>query len=110
TESTPSYVDPAVAVGCVPGPPADVFMLGGVALHALTGKPTWPGDAAMALAAARTGDAGDVGARLAAAGVPDAMAEVVQRALSPDSADRGTAAEFALDLRYAGEPVAVELR
>ena len=27
--STPAYVDPAVAAGCVPGPPSDVFMLGG---------------------------------------------------------------------------------
>lgn len=109
-ESTPSYVDPAVAVGCVPGPSGDVFMLGGVALHALTGVPTWPGDAATALAAARTGELGDIAGRLAAAGVPEPVAAVVRRALSPDSLDRGTAAEFALDLRHSGTPVAVELR
>ena len=41
--STPAYVDPAVAAGCVPGPPSDVFMLAAVALHALTGAPLWHG-------------------------------------------------------------------
>jgi hypothetical protein len=112
-ESTPAYIDPAVAVGGVPGAPSDVFMLGGLALHALTGAPPWPGDdAEAALAAARAGafDGVDgVADRLAHAGVPPAMATVVCRALAVDPHRRGTAAEFALDLRHSGAPTAVEL-
>ena len=41
--ATPAYVDPTVAAGHLPGPPSDVFMLAGVALHALTGTPPWLG-------------------------------------------------------------------
>lgn len=109
-ESTPCYVDPSVAVGCIPGTQSDVFMLAGVTLHALTGAPTWPGATADdALAAARAGVLGDVAGRLAAAGVPDEMARVVLRGLSAEGHLRGTAADFALDLRHSDRPVAVEL-
>ncbi|HEV7204296.1 MAG TPA: protein kinase [Jatrophihabitans sp.] len=109
-ESTPCYVDPSVAVGCMPGTQSDVFMLAGVTLHALTGAPTWPGNSAdEALAAARAGAPLDVSDRLAAAGVPAEMARVVLRGLSPEGHLRGTAADFALDLRHSDRPVAVEL-
>jgi hypothetical protein len=107
--STPAYLDPAIAAGCLPAPQTDVFMLGAVALHALTGEAVWPGDGAAAFAAARTGALGDIPGRLAAAGVPHEVAEVVSRALSADPSRRGTAADFALELRYAGDPIAVEL-
>jgi hypothetical protein len=106
---TPAYVDPAVAAGAPPTARSDVFMLGGVALHALTGEPTWPSDADGALERARSGRLDDVAARLADAGVPEATAFVMRRALDLDPARRGTAADFALDLRHSGEPVAVEL-
>ncbi|HEU5265905.1 MAG TPA: protein kinase, partial [Jatrophihabitans sp.] len=108
--STPAYIDPAVAAGCVPGPQSDVFMLAAVALHALTGRPPWPaasGPAAIALAA--QGRLDDVAARLADAGVPEPMTAVLSRALSVDPHRRGTAADFALDLRHSAEPIAVEL-
>jgi eukaryotic-like serine/threonine-protein kinase len=109
-ESTPGYLDPAVAVGCVPSPASDVFMLGGVALHALTGQPTWPGrNAADLLTAARAGVLPDVPQRLADAHVPEPMAAVITRALASDALARGSAAEFALDLRESAAPVAVEL-
>ena len=108
--STPAYIDPAVAAGCVPGPQSDVFMLGAVALHALTGQPPWPAaDAQEALALAAQGRLDDIAARLAAAGVPEAMAAVLGRALAVDPHRRGTAADLALDLRHSGEPLAVEL-
>jgi eukaryotic-like serine/threonine-protein kinase len=109
-QATPAYVDPAVAAGCIPGPPSDVFMLGGVALHALTGTPPWPaedGPAALELAAG--GRLDDVAGRLAAAGCEPAMSAVLERALTVDPHRRGTAADLALDLRYSGEPAAVEL-
>ncbi|MGN6607873.1 MAG: serine/threonine-protein kinase, partial [Jatrophihabitans sp.] len=107
--STPAYVDPVVAAGAPPTPPSDVFMLGGVVLHALTGSPTWPAtDTETSLAAARLGRT-DAAERLAAAAVPDATAAVVRRALDPDPARRGTAAEFALDLRASGRPAPLAL-
>lgn len=108
-EATPAYVDPAVAAGCVPGPQSDVFMLAGVALHALTGEPTWPGDAAAALARAAAGAPDDVAGRLARAGAAPEMSAVLCRALSLDPHRRGTAADLALELRHSGVPVAVEL-
>lgn len=107
--ATPAYLDPAIAAGRLPAPQTDVFMLGAVALHALTGAALWPGDGAAAFAAARAGEPGDIAGRLAAAGVPDEVAAVVSRALSADPSRRGTAADFALELRYAGDPIAIEL-
>jgi hypothetical protein len=109
-ESTPAYVDPAVAAGCIPGPQSDVFMLGAVALHALTGAPPWQGDTAdVVLGRAASGVLDDIAQRLAGAGVPPSMAAVVERALAVDPQRRGTAADLALDLAHSGEPVAVEL-
>jgi hypothetical protein len=86
-------------------------MLGGVALHALTGTPPWPGGEAEEVleTAARTGVQPDWTARMAAAGVPHEVSKVVARALTLDPVRRGTAADFALELRHAAEPVAVEL-
>lgn len=109
--TTPSYADPVVAAGAVPGPESDVFMLAAVTLHALTGAVPWPGtDPAEVLeTAARTGRQPDFGDRMLAVGAPAEMAAVVARALDLDPARRGTAAEFALDLRHSAEPVAVEL-
>jgi hypothetical protein len=108
--TTPAYLDPALTIGGVPGPATDVFMIGGVALFALTGAPPWPGArAAAALAGAAEPARLDAAARLWAAGVPDEMARVLLQALRPDPAERCTAAEFALELRSGTRAVAVEL-
>ncbi len=108
--STAAYVDPAVAAGCVPGPPSDVFMLAAVAMHALTGRPPWAGGSAPdTLALAARGRLDDLAERFTAAGVPEPMAAVLRRALSVDPHRRGSAADLALDLRHSGEPIAVEL-
>jgi hypothetical protein len=109
--TTPSYADPAVAAGGVPAPASDVFMLGAVALHALTGAPPWPGDGAAEVLelAATTGVEPDFAGRLDAAGIPVEVATIVLRALQLVPDERCTAAEFALELRHAAEPVAVEL-
>jgi hypothetical protein len=107
---TPAYIDPAVAAGSPPTPASDLFMLGGVLLHALTGEPTWAGeDPDHVLARARSAVSTEAGERLEAAGIPETMARVACRALSLDPLRRGTAAEFALDLRHSGQPVRVEL-
>lgn len=107
--TTPAYADPAVVAGSLPGPATDVFMLGGVALHALTGSPPWDGSAADALDAARSGEQPDFVAALTRAGVPETVTGIVARALSVEPGRRGTAAELALELRHAARPVAVEL-
>lgn len=108
--TTPAYADPTVAGGGLPTPASDLFMLGAVALHTLTGAPPWPAGAPEAvLAAAAGGEQPDFAGRLARAGVADEVARVVARALTVDPDRRGTAADFALELRHAGDPVAVEL-
>jgi hypothetical protein len=108
--TTPAYADPTVASGALPGPPNDVFMLGAVALHVLTGSPPWPGaDAGEVFQAAATGEQPDFGARMERAGIPEPVRLVVERALSAEPGCRGTAADFALELRHAADPVAVEL-
>jgi serine/threonine protein kinase len=107
--TTPSYAAPGVAAGGIPTTGSDVFMLGATALHALTGRPPWPGDASNALAAARSGRLPELSELFETAGVPDPVAAVVARALELDAARRATAAEFALELRHAARPVAVEL-
>ncbi|MEP7179265.1 MAG: serine/threonine-protein kinase, partial [Pseudonocardiales bacterium] len=109
-QSTPAFIDPAVAAGCVPGPQSDVFMLGAVTFRALTGRSIWPGDTAEeVLAAAVAGELDDLIGPFAAAEIPEPVRAVVSRALSIEPAHRGTAAEFALDLRHAATPVGVEL-
>ena len=106
--STPAYVDPAVASGCAPGAPSDVFMLAAVAVHALCGLPIWAGDSPeQMLAHAASGEIGDVRARLE--GVPDELVAVLERALVAEPHLRCNAAEFALDLRHSGDPTPVEL-
>jgi hypothetical protein len=105
--STPAYIDPAVASGCAPGAPSDVFMLAAVAVHALTGTPVWPGASpAEMLVQAAAGEL-DVADRLS--GIPVDMAALLERALSVEPHLRCNAAEFALDLRHVGEPTPVEL-
>lgn len=108
-QATPAYVDPVVARGGLPGPWSDVFMAAGVALHALTGAPTWPGASAGEAFDAAAGARLDVAARLAAADVPAELAAVVAAGLVPDPLHRPSAAEFALELRHSAEPVAVVL-
>ena len=101
--STPEYVDPAVAAGAAPGPASDVFMLAGVALHALTGAPPWPGAGPEeSLRLASLGQLPDLRPLVAVA--PPPLARVLRRALSPHPAERGSAAELALDIRHACAP------
>ncbi len=105
---TPEYVDPAVARGCAPGPSSDVFMLGAVAMRALTGSPVWRGTTtAEILADAAAGDLGDLPERFAV--LPPPVAAVLEQALVAEPHLRCTAAEFALDLRHSAVPMPVEL-
>lgn len=99
---TPAYLDPVLAAGGAAGTASDVFALAAVALHALTGAGPWqrvgrPACAEQVLAVAATGRVVGLTDRLA--GLPSAVAEVLARTLDPDPHRRGTAAEFALELR-----------
>jgi serine/threonine protein kinase len=111
-QTTAAYVDPAVAAGCVPGVASDVFALGAVAVHALSGEPLWgAGSPAQMLRRAADGlsdDPDELSRRMP--GVSPAVLAVLSRALAREVAARCTAAEFALDLRYSCEPAPIELR
>jgi hypothetical protein len=105
---TPAYVDPVVARGGVPGPASDVFGLAATAFHALTGVPPWSAaEPAGALALAAAGVPPDL--EPLAPGAPPELLAVVRRGLSPEPADRGSAAAFARDLRQACRPEPVRL-
>jgi serine/threonine protein kinase len=105
---TPEYIDPAVARGFVPGPSSDVFMLGAIAMRALTGSPVWRGTTtAGILADAAAGDLGHVRERLAV--LPPPVVAILEQALVAEPHLRCTAAEFALDLRHSAAPMPVEL-
>jgi hypothetical protein len=107
-EVTPPYVDPTVARGGAPGPASDVFGVAAAAFHALTGIAPWnaatPADT---LAVAAGGLLPDL-AELAPDAPPELVA-VIARGLADDPHDRGSAAEFALDLRHACRPEPVRL-
>ncbi|MCW2527224.1 MAG: Serine/threonine protein kinase [Pseudonocardiales bacterium] len=106
--ATLTYLDPSVAAGGAPTPPSDVFALAAVALHALCGSPPWSGrSAAEVIAEAASGEIAELEHRLG--GLPPAVATVVRRGLAREPYARGSAAEFALDLRQAAQPVPVEL-
>lgn len=109
---SPAYLDPTVAGGGPVGSASDVFSLAAVALHCLSGAGPWhrtPQDPAEQLiTAAAVGLIADLPHRLA--GCPPAMAAVVSRCLDPEPFRRGSAAEFALDLRASITPVPVALR
>ena len=103
---TPAYLDPAVAAGSAPVTAGDVFSLGAVALHCLTGLGPWQrqrGDSVeLVLQRAAAADMADLEAALA--GAPPELSTTVRRALELQPYRRGTAAEFALDLRAAIAP------
>src|SRR5918995_5523779 len=107
-EVTPAYVDPTVARGGAPGPASDVFGVAAAAFHALTGIAPWnaatPADI---LAVAADGYLPDL-AELAPDAPPELIA-VVNRGLSADPHDRGSAAAFALHLRHACRPEPIRL-
>lgn len=108
--ATPEYVDPLVARGAAPTAASDVFGLGAVAFHALTGIPPWNAAGPEAtLAVAADGVLPDL--RQLAADAPADLLAAILRALSIEPAERGSAADFALDVRHScpPEPVALEV-
>jgi len=107
-EVTPAYVDPTVARGGAPGPASDVFGVAAAAFHALTGVAPWnaatPGDTLRVAAEGHLPDLAEL-----APDAPPALRAVIVRGLAAEPHERGSAAEFALDLRHACRPEPVRL-
>jgi hypothetical protein len=81
----PSFRDPALSAGWLPGPASDVFGLAAIGYAALTGVPPRPADAMGRVP----------GIAELAPNVPPALASAVEAAMSPDPDDRPDAATFA---------------
>ena len=89
------FADPVTEGGGIGGTAADVYGLAAVAFAALTG-------AAPSGSTCRT-DA------LAASGAPPALVDLILSGLDPDPGCRGTALEFALQLRWSGPMSGVDV-
>lgn len=104
--ATPTDVAPEIVRGAAPNPATDLFSLGSVALACLCGHGAWPADDLQdVLIQSTAGQWPDVPEHMA----PPALCTVVRRLLAPEPADRGSAAQAAVDLRRVGEPEPVAL-
>ncbi|MGH8906640.1 MAG: protein kinase domain-containing protein [Egibacteraceae bacterium] len=98
---TAEYLDPEVANGCAPDERSDIYSLGLVCYEALTGRPPYTGPTPLSVM--RATDRGEyTPLAQAAPDCPQAVAEVVERAMSRTRKDRyASSGEFALALRRA---------
>lgn len=95
---TAPYLDPDVLLGAAPGPASDVYALGVVCHEALSGGVPHTADAAAA-------GAGEPHPVLALDAVPERLARLIVRAISPDPRERPGGLEFARELRTSIAPV-----
>ncbi|MEQ1565893.1 MAG: SUMF1/EgtB/PvdO family nonheme iron enzyme [Myxococcota bacterium] len=101
-QGTPAWLAPEVVLGEVPGPPSDVWALGGVLYRILTGHHLYPpGDVASTLAAVRAGPPVPPTERVGAdhPRLPPELVEICARALARAPAERPEASRFAQELR-----------
>lgn len=102
------YVDPCVARGGRPTSASDVFGIAAIGFHALTGRAPWvasTGAQTWELAADGVG----VDLNLLRTGSRTPLAEVIARGLAEQPGSRGSAQEFARDVREAIEPEPLHL-
>jgi len=102
------YLDPCVARGGPLTATSDVFGVAAVGFHALTGRAPWAtisGPATWQLAAEEAG----ADLRLLHTGLPGRLADVIARGLSEQPDRRGSAQDFAADVRAALEPEPLHL-
>jgi hypothetical protein len=104
--TTPTDTAPEIARGAEPTPAVDLFSLGSVALHCLSGQPAWSADDLRdVLIQSTAGQWPDPDDLLA----PPSLLTVVRRLLEADPDRRGSAAQAAVELRRVGEPQPVAL-
>lgn len=104
--ATPGYVAPEVARGAVPDAAADVFSLGAVALHCLSGRPAWNAD-----------DLRDVVVQSTIGQWPDpddadgprAVLAAIRSALGDTPERRPGAASLVMELSRSGKPEPIDL-
>ncbi len=103
----PPYVCPELARGGAPTADGDMFALGSVALHCLTGYPAWPAqDLRDVVIQATLGQWPDP-AR--AAGASDVLVWLIRQMLSDEPARRPSAAAVLRELRRAEPPLPLDL-
>ncbi|HEX2573453.1 MAG TPA: protein kinase [Polyangia bacterium] len=96
---TPAYISPEQARGHEVDERADVYSLGAMLYHALSGRPPYEGPSGRAILAAVL-DRPPVALTTCQPGVPDDLAAIVQKAMARDPALRyPSAGELAEDLR-----------
>lgn len=104
--ATPGYVAPEVARGTTPDAAADLFALGAIALHCLTGRPAWNAeDLRDVVIQSTAGQWPDLENGVA----PESLTRVVRALLDPEPAQRPGGATVAVALRDAGRPEPIEL-
>lgn len=101
------YLDPSVARGGPVTTAADVFGIAAIGLHALTGAPPWAGGGTADSWQLATEGRADLEAMQT--GVPRRLADVIARGLCDQPDRRGSAHEFAEDVRGALEPEPLHL-
>lgn len=107
--ATAEYVDPVVAGGGEPGPASDVWALGALCHHLLTGTPPFAGESVdEVLSGAVAGRRAPLG--LLAPGATRALVAVVESALALDPERRPSAAALATALLRAQAAAPVQLR
>lgn len=88
---TPAYMPPEATDGAAaPGPQTDVFGLGGILCHVLTGRPPFDGTRSTVLRRVKTGDLVPAVRRLDACDGPEALVRLAKACLSPDPDERPT--------------------
>jgi len=98
---TPDYISPEHAVGKPPGPPADLYSLGAMAFHLLTGRVPFVGAAAMDVMEQHVSAPPPNPGHLDGT-IPVAMRDLVMKLMAKDPALRPTAAVVRADLEAAG--------
>ncbi|MDQ4037746.1 MAG: serine/threonine protein kinase, partial [Actinomycetota bacterium] len=102
------YLDPSVTQGCPLTAASDVFGVAAIGFHAVTGGPPWAGGTgADPRQLATEGARGDL--LPLHIGVPGRLADVIARGLSEQPERRGSAQDFAADVRAALEPEPLHL-
>ncbi|MBA3339503.1 MAG: serine/threonine protein kinase [Geodermatophilaceae bacterium] len=102
------YLDPCVARGGLPTKSSDVFGVAAIGYHALTGRPPWSAGTGSGNWELATDESGvDLGPLHSSSGTK--LIEVIARGLSDRPECRGSARDFAADVRDAAEPEPLHL-